>query len=111
MNDWKDRLGVVFSTNPEYNFTTNDDVDEPETLPANSQKLRVQIERKGRGGKTVTIVKGFKGKNEDLKKLEKMLKTKSGVGGSSKDGYIILQGDIKDKVVYVLKSLGYSDTK
>ena len=110
MNDWKDRLGVVFSTNPDFHYTTDVD-DEPETKPANQQKLRINIERKGRGGKTVTIVKGFIGKSEDLKKLEKMLKSKSGVGGSSKDGDIILQGDIKDKVVYILKGLGYSDTK
>ena len=110
MNDWKDRLGVVFSTNPDFNYTTDVD-DELDTMPANLQKLRVMVERKGQGGKTVTIIKGFKGKIEDLKKLEKMLKTKSGVGGSSKDGDIILQGDIKDKVIYILKGLGYSDTK
>ncbi len=110
MADWKDRLGVVFSTNPDFNYT-NDEPEEDETLEPAKQKLRVAIERKGRGGKVVTIVKGFVGSNDDLKNLEKMLKSKCGVGGSSKDGLVILQGDLKDKVILLLRDLGYSDTK
>ena len=110
MSDWKDRLGVVFSTNPDFNYTT-DETEEISTLPKEKQKLRVFIEKKGRGGKVVTVVKGFQGSFDDLKNLEKMLKTKCGVGGSSKDEMILLQGDLKDKVILLLKDLGYVNTK
>ena len=110
MSDWKDRLGVVFSTNPDFNYTT-DETEEISTLPKEKQKLRVFIEKKGRGGKVVTVVKGFQGSSDDLKNLEKMLKTKCGVGGSSKDEMILLQGDLKDKVILLLKDLGYVNTK
>lgn len=109
-NDWKDRLGVVFSTNPDYGFDTGDQ-EEEETLPKNQQKLRVQIEKNGRGGKTVTIVRGFVGTEDDLKSVGKFLKTKCGVGGSVKDGEIIIQGDLKEKIVTLLKSDGYTNTK
>lgn len=109
-NDWKDRLGVVFSTNSNYEYDT-DSTEEVETLPKNQQRLRVRIEKNGRGGKTVTIVKGFVGTEEDLKSVAKMLKTRCGVGGSMKDGEVIIQGDLKDKIVGLLKSDGYSDTK
>lgn len=110
MNDWKDRLGVVFSTNPNYNYQT-EETDNIETLQPQEQKLRVCIEKKGRGGKVVTLVKGFIGRDDDLKKLEKMLKQKCGVGGSSKNGEIILQGNIKDKTIAILKDASYNDTK
>lgn len=110
MSDWKDRLGVVFSTNPDFNYTS-DENDEPVTLPKEQQKLRVSIEKKGRGGKVVTVVKGFVGSSEDLKNLEKMLKTKCGVGGSSKDQIILLQGELKSKVILLLKDLGYVNSK
>ncbi len=110
MNDWKKRLGVVFSTNPDFNFQTEEE-QQPDTLAPEKQKLRVAIEKKGRAGKTVTVVKGFTGSEEDLKNLEKMLKTKCGTGGSSKDGVIILQGEMKDKLVTILRDLGYTATK
>lgn len=109
-NDWKDRLGVVFSTNANYEYDT-DSTEEVETLPKNQQHLRVRMEKNGRGGKTVTIVKGFVGTEEDMKSMAKMLKTRCGVGGSMKDGEVIIQGDLKDKIVGLLKSDGYSDTK
>lgn len=109
-NDWKDRLGVVFSTNQDYNYEY-DEPQEQETLQPGQQKLRVTIEKKGRGGKVATIVKGFVGTDADRGKLEKMLKTKCGVGGSSKDGLIILQGDIRDKIIQLLRDLGYTNTK
>jgi len=110
MNDWKKRLGVVFSTNPDFNYQTEEE-QQPDTLAPEKQKLRVAIEKKGRAGKTVTVVKGFTGTEEDLKNLEKMLKTKCGTGGSSKDGVIILQGEMKDKLVTILRDLGYTATK
>ena len=110
MNAWKKRLGVVFSTNPDFNYHTEDE-EQTETLLPDKQKLRVFIEKKGRAGKVVTIVKGFVGNEEDLRKLEKMLKSKCGTGGSSKDGLIILQGEMKDKLITILKDLGYTGTK
>ena len=109
-NDWKDRLGVVYSTNTDFNYST-DELEEAETLEKNRQRLRVAIEKNGRGGKVVTIVRGFVGTSDDLKSLGKYLKTKCGVGGSVKDSGIIIQGDLKDKVIALLKSDGYTDTK
>ena len=93
-NDWKDRLGMVYSTNPDFNFDS--ETEEQESLPKNQQKLRVNIEKNGRGGKTVTLVKGFVGTEADMKDLGKLLKTKCGVGGSTKDGEILIQGDFKE---------------
>ena len=109
-NDWKSRLGMVYSTNPDFVFGEAAE-DEVETLSMSKQKLRVSIEKKGRGGKTVTLVKGFVGKDEDLKALAKSLKTKCGVGGAVKDNEIVIQGDLRDKVVSLLKTFGYSDVK
>ena len=110
MNDWKKRLGVVFSTNPDFNYQTEEE-EQQDTLAPEKQQLRVAVEKKGRAGKTVTVVNGFHGSEEDLKKLEKMLKAKCGTGGSAKDGIIILQGEMKDKLITILKDLGYNDTK
>jgi translation initiation factor 1 len=104
--DWKDRLGVVFSTNPDFNYE-NEEEDAEETLPPEKQKLKVSIDRKRRKGKTVTLVEEFVGSEDDLKELAKMLKTKCGVGGSAKDGEIVIQGDFKQKVAELLKSAGY----
>ena len=108
-NDWKDRLGMVYSTDPDFNFEP--ETDEVDTLPKNQQKLRVNIEKNGRGGKTVTLVKGFVGHEDDLKALGKLLKTKCGVGGSVKDGEILIQGDFKEKLIALLKAEGYTNTK
>lgn len=109
-NDWKERLGMVYSTNKDFCFEYEDSND-AETLPKKQQRLRVDIEKNGRGGKTVTLVKGFVGKDEDLKELSKMLKVKCGVGGSVKEGAIIIQGDFKTKVIDLLRADGYSDAK
>ncbi len=109
-NDWKKRLGVVFSTNPDFVFEEEEE-DVLSTLAPSEQRLRVRIEKNGRGGKTVTVVKGFVGQDEDLKSLAKSLKTKCGVGGSVKDGDVIIQGDLKEKVVSLLLAMGYCDSK
>lgn len=109
-NDWKERLNVVYSTNPDYNYETEDN-EEQMTLPPVQQRLRVQLDRKNRGGKTVTLVTGFVGTDNDMKELGKLLKSKCGVGGSAKDGEIIVQGDFKQKVVELLKKEGYTQTK
>lgn len=109
-NDWKKRLGMVYSTNPDFQFET-ENVVEQETLPKQQQKLRISIEKKNRGGKVATIVKGFIGSENDLKELGKMLKTKCGVGGSTKEGEIIIQGELKDKILDLLIKAGYTQTK
>ncbi len=109
-NDWKFRLGMVYSTNPDFAYET-EHVAEIETLPKNEQQLRVQIDRRNRGGKVVTLVNGFVGAEEDLKVLGKLLKTKCGVGGSVKDGVIIIQGDFKQQIVTLLNKEGYIRTK
>ncbi len=109
-NDWKSRLGMVYSTNPDFVFQSEEEESVP-TLPKGQQKLRVQIERKNRGGKTVTIVSGFIGEEDDLKSLCKFLKTKCGVGGAVKDGEILIQGEWKQRIIDLLKSDGYNNTK
>lgn len=109
-NDWKERLNIVYSTNPEFNYQTNES-DDIETIGKNNQKLRVSIEKKGRGGKTVTLVTGFVGTDDYLKELGRLLKTKCGVGGSSKDGEIIIQGEFKQRIIELLKAEGYTQTK
>ena len=110
-NDWKDRLNIVYSTNPDYNYQMEDDEQEDELIPANMQKLRTRIEKKGRGGKTATIISGFIGPEKDLEDLARTLKTHCGTGGSVKDGEIIIQGELKDKVITKLKALGYTQSK
>lgn len=106
MNDWKKRLGVVYSTNPEFQYQ-EEAQQEQETLPLSRQTLRVGIDRRNRGGKQVTLVTGFVGSDEDLKALGKELKIKCGVGGTAKDGEITIQGDFRDKVTALLQSMGY----
>ena len=109
-NDWKERLNIVYSPNPDYNYEMNDD-EEQTTLPSAQQRLRVQLDRKNRGGKVVTLVTGFVGTDNGLKELGKLLKSKCGVGGSAKDGEIIVQGDFKQRVIDLLKAEGYTQTK
>ena len=106
-NDWKARLGVVYSTNPDFEYKTESSR-EAETLPPGKQRLIVGIDRRNRGGKQVTLVTGFVGGADDLKELSRVLKTKLGVGGSAKDGEITIQGDFRDKVVSILQQLGYN---
>jgi translation initiation factor 1 len=105
-SDWKERLGTVYSTNPNFQFETNAP-DELETLPPFKQNLRVQLDKKQRNGKKATLITGFVGKDEDLKALAKTLKTKCGVGGSAKDGEILIQGDFCNKVIEILKTEKY----
>ena len=105
-NDWKDRLNVVYSTNPDFNYDMDDD-QEQVTLDKNKQNLRVSLDRKNRGGKVVTLITGFVGTENDQKELGKFLKGKCGVGGSAKDGEIIVQGDLRPKVLEILQKEGY----
>jgi len=105
-NDWKKRLGVVFSTNPDFIYEEEAE-DEPATIAPEKQNLIVSIDRKGRGGKQVTLVTGFVGTSDDLSDLGRTLKVKCGVGGNVKDGEIVIQGDFRDRVVSLLKDMGY----
>ena len=105
-NDWKKRLGVVFSTNPDFTYEEEAEA-EPATIEPQKQNLIVAIDRKGRGGKQVTLISGFIGTSEDLAELGRTLKVKCGVGGSAKDGEITIQGDFRDRVVTLLKEMGY----
>ena len=101
---------MVYSTNPDYN-DWEEESNEIETLEPRQQKLYVSIDRKQRKGKQVTLVEGFVGTNDDLKELGKKLKSKCGVGGSVKDGDIIIQGDFKGKIFDLLVDMGYNCKK
>ncbi len=105
-NDWKTRLGMVYSTNPDFEYRTPER-EQSATLPPEKQNLRVSLDRKRRGGKQVTLVTGFTGTDDDLAALAKALKTRLGVGGAAKDGEIIVQGDWRDRVVELLHNQGY----
>ena len=109
-NDWKSRLNVVYSTNPDFRYE-EEEKRERQTLPAAQQQLKVWIDRKQRAGKQVTLVRGFVGTEDDLKELARMLKSKCGVGGTAKDGEILIQGDFRDRVVDVLVKAGYKAKK
>lgn len=104
-----DTRGFVYSTDP--NFQFEEEKIYSETLPANQQKLRIRLETKHRGGKTVTLITGFIGKEDDLEELGKKLKSFCGTGGAAKDAEIIVQGDQRDKVLQWLLKNGYSQTK
>ena len=102
----KKRINVIYSTNPDFNYES-DDQPEAETLTPSQQKLYVSLDKKQRKGKAVTLIEGFVGAEDDLKDLGKFLKSKCGVGGSVKDGEILIQGDVRDKVIPLLESDGY----
>jgi translation initiation factor 1 len=108
-NDWKSRLGVVYSTNPDFGYLAEDsDKDQGrDSLSVDKQRLIVSIDRKHRAGKQVTLIRGFVGKEDDLAELSKILKSRCGVGGSVKEGEIIIQGDFRERILTILQSLGY----
>ncbi len=105
-NDWKKREGVVYSTDSDFKYEHRQQESE-NTLPAQQQNLKVQLDKSMRAGKQVTLVTGFTGKTGDIEALGKMLKMKCGVGGSVKDREIIIQGDHRDKIVQILIKEGY----
>ena len=110
MSDWKNRLGVLYSTNPDFAYMT-DEVEEATTLPPDKQRLRLSLSKKQRGGKEVSLITGFVGTTEDLEALGKLLRQRCGVGGSTKDGEILVQGDQREKLRKILLELGYRQTK
>lgn len=110
MSNWKERLGMVYSTDPDFKYTTAAG-EEPETPEPGRQNLRVWLDRNGRGGKVVTLVRGFVGRSDDLAELGRMLRSRCGTGGSVKDGEIIVQGDRRDRVMELLAAAGYKCKK
>lgn len=105
-NDWKSRLGMVYSTDPEFKYETDKGAG-VHTLPPQQQDLRVWLDRKQRAGKVVTLVRGFVGTADDLAELARLLKTRCGVGGAVKEGEILIQGDHRDRVAELLVRSGY----
>ncbi len=109
-NKWKGRDGVVYSTNDSFDYQYEGQ-EEEETLPPEEQRLMVSLDRKARGGKQVTLVEGFTGSEDDLKELARELKQACGVGGSAKNGEMLIQGDFRDRIVEILTSRGYKARK
>ena len=103
----KERINIVYSTNPNFQFQ-EEEAEITDTLPKNQQKLYVSIDKKQRGGKEVTLIEGFIGNDDDLKELGKFLKSKCGVGGTVKDGDILIQGNFRDKIIELLLNEKYS---
>ena len=106
-NDWKERLGMVYSTNSDFEYEYENTEEEKNTLEPQKQNLKVFLDKKARKGKIVTIIEGFIGTEDDLKELGKYLKTKCGVGGSAKNSQIIIQGNLKEKIANLLKEKQY----
>ena len=106
----KGRAGVVYSTSSAFDYSY-DNGKQQATLSPGDQKLKVLLDKKSRGGKQVTLVDGFVGTEDDLKDLGKLLKSKCGVGGSAKDGEVLIQGDQRDKVLQILLTEGYKEKK
>ncbi|MDO5570932.1 MAG: translation initiation factor [Bacteroidales bacterium] len=105
-NDWKDRLNIVFSTNPDFKFEEEQENVE-EKLPNNKQTLRIELDKRNRKGKSVTLVTGYVGSDDDLAVLAKKLKVQCGSGGSSRCGEILIQGDFRQKINEILLKDGY----
>ncbi|MEG2366418.1 MAG: translation initiation factor [Alistipes sp.] len=105
-NDWKARLGMVYSTDPDFKYEAEKG-STAATLPPAQQDLRVWLDRKQRAGRVVTLVRGFVGTDADLEELARLLKTRCGVGGAAKQGEIIIQGDHRDRVIEILTKADY----
>ncbi len=108
--NFKNRQDIVYSTNPDFQYTFENNTGQ-DTLPPRQQNLKVWLETKNRGGKTATVIKNFIGTENDLETLAKALKSRCGTGGSAKNGEIIIQGDFRDKIIDILKSMNYNAKK
>jgi translation initiation factor 1 len=109
-NDWKERLNIVYSTRPDFQYDYADE-EEVITLPKEKQLLRIALDKRNRGGKKVTLISGFIGNEKDLQELEKLLKMRCGVGGSAKNGEVLIQGDFRDRLLEILHKEGYLKTR
>lgn len=109
--DWEKTLGIVLPLEDAGDTIEDEDLESRPKLAPKSQKLRVHMERKGRGGKVVTVVSGFVGDKSDFQSLAAALKTALGLGGSVKDELILLQGDCRERVIDWLKAQGFSNVK
>lgn len=107
-NDWKQRLNIVYSTNPNMQYETDDCEEEQPTLPPEKQRLRIMLDKRNRKGKEVTLITDFVGTDDDLKDLARRLKTKCGVGGSARGGEILIQGDFRQRLKELLSAEGYN---
>jgi len=105
-NSWKDRLNIVYSTNPDFSYDTGE-TEEAATLEKEKQTLRIQLDKRNRAGKQVTLITGFIGNERELELLGKLLRVKCGAGGAAKDAEIIVQGDFRKKVLEILLKEGY----
>ena len=110
MSDWKKRLDIVYSTNPDYHFQEEEERSD-KTVPKEKQLLRVSLDKRNRRGKAVTLITGYAGTDDDLQELGKMLKMKCGVGGTAKEGEIIIQGDHREKILGILQKEGYAKSR
>ncbi len=110
MNDWKKRLDIVYSTNPDFHYQQEDE-EIQESVDKGKQLLHISLDKRNRNGKAVTLITGFTGSEEELEDLGKLLKSKCGVGGSAKDGEIIVQGDKRQKVLTILQQEGYAKSR
>lgn len=105
-NDWKKRLGTVYSTNPDFQYD-NGEEEKQESLEPGQQQLYVSLDKKNRKGKKVTLIEGFQGKAEDMKSLARELKSSCGVGGSVGESGILIQGDFRERVISLLQEKGF----
>ena len=110
-NDWKERLNIVYSTNPDFNYELGSDAGEQPETPKEKQAVKVALDKRNRKGKAVTLITGFQLPHSELEALARLLKVKCGVGGSAKEGEIVIQGDFCSKVLELLRKEGYVKAK
>ena len=110
-NDWKERLNIVYSTNPDFNYELEGDTGEQPETPKEKQAVKVALDKRNRKGKAVTLITGFQLPHSELETLARLLKVKCGVGGAAKEGEIVVQGDFRGKVLELLQKEGYTKAR
>jgi translation initiation factor 1 len=104
--DWKDNLGALFAEDLA-NLKPEETAISTEKAPIAKQHFRIELDKKGRNGKQATLITGFEGSDDDLKELARSIKTTCGVGGSTRDGEILIQGDFRKKIADLLTEQGH----